>query len=48
MAILPRNSDGSLEHAARILLAARTLGRVSRLTREQVEALDRMRGNLFV
>jgi L-fuculose-phosphate aldolase len=34
----------SLEHAARILLAARVLGRVSRLTREQTEALDRMRG----
>ncbi len=34
----------SLEHAARILLAARVLGRVSRLTREQTQALDRMRG----
>lgn len=34
----------SLEHAARILLMARTLGRVSRLTREQIDALERMRG----
>lgn len=34
----------SLEHAARILLTARTLGRVSRLTREQIDALERMRG----
>ena len=34
----------SLEHAARILLAARALGRVSRLTREQIDALERMRG----
>jgi L-fuculose-phosphate aldolase len=33
-----------LEHAARILLAARALGRVSRLTREQIDALERMRG----
>lgn len=37
----------SLEHAARILLAARTLGRVSRLTREQIEALERMRGTSY-
>jgi L-fuculose-phosphate aldolase len=36
----------SLEHAARILLAARVLGTVSRLTREQVDALERMRGTL--
>jgi L-fuculose-phosphate aldolase len=34
----------SLEHAARILLAARALGRVIRLTREQIDALERMRG----
>lgn len=34
----------SLEHAARILLAARALGRVRRLTREQIDALKRMRG----
>jgi L-fuculose-phosphate aldolase len=34
----------SLEHAARILLAARLLGRVSRLTREQLDALQQMRG----
>jgi L-fuculose-phosphate aldolase len=34
----------SLEHAARILLGARMLGRVSRLTRDQIEALERMRG----
>jgi L-fuculose-phosphate aldolase len=34
----------SLEHAARILLAARALGRVSRLTREQIDVLERMRG----
>lgn len=34
----------SLEHAARILLAARALGKVIRLTREQIEALERMRG----
>lgn len=34
----------SLEHAARILLAARALGRVTRLTREQIDALERMRG----
>ncbi|MBA3345536.1 MAG: class II aldolase/adducin family protein [Gemmatimonadales bacterium] len=34
----------SLEHAARILLAARTLGRVTRLTREQIDALERLRG----
>jgi L-fuculose-phosphate aldolase len=37
----------SLEHAARILLAARALGRVSRLTREQIDALERMRGPSF-
>ena len=34
----------SLEHAARILLAARALGKVSRLTREQTDVLERMRG----
>ncbi len=34
----------SLEHAARILLAARALGRVTRLTQEQIDALERMRG----
>lgn len=36
----------SLEHVARILLAARALGRVNRLTREQVHALERLRGSL--
>ncbi|MGH7508599.1 MAG: class II aldolase/adducin family protein [Gemmatimonadales bacterium] len=35
----------SLEHGARILLAARALGRVNRLTRDQIDALERMRGN---
>lgn len=35
----------SLEHGARILLAARSLGRVNRLTREQVDALHRLRGS---
>jgi L-fuculose-phosphate aldolase len=34
----------SLEHAARILLAARALGKVIRLTREQIDVLERMRG----
>ena len=34
----------SLEHGARILLAARTLGTVTRLTREQIDALQRLRG----
>ena len=34
----------SLEHGARILLAARALGRVNRLTREQIDVLERMRG----
>lgn len=34
----------SLEHGARILLAARSLGAVTRLTREQTEALQRRRG----
>jgi hypothetical protein len=33
----------SLEHAARILLAARHLGRVRRLTRRQVAALELLR-----
>ncbi|HEX6106735.1 MAG TPA: class II aldolase/adducin family protein [Gemmatimonadales bacterium] len=35
----------SLEHGARILLAARGLGRVNRLTREQTDALQRLRGS---
>lgn len=35
----------SLEHGARILVAARALGRVNRLTREQIDVLERMRGN---
>ena len=35
----------SLEHGARILLAARSLGRVTRLTREQTDALQRLRGS---
>ncbi len=35
----------SLEHGARILLAARGLGRVVRLTREQMDALQRLRGS---
>jgi L-fuculose-phosphate aldolase len=34
----------SLEHAARILLAARAVGRINRLTPEQIDALDRLRG----
>jgi L-fuculose-phosphate aldolase len=34
----------SLEHGARILLAARTLGTVTHLTREQIDALQRLRG----
>ena len=34
----------SLEHGARILLAARALGTVNRLTREQIDALRRLRG----
>lgn len=34
----------SLEHGARILLAARALGPVNRLTREQIDALQRLRG----
>ena len=34
----------SLEHGARILLAARALGTVHRLTREQIDALQRLRG----
>jgi L-fuculose-phosphate aldolase len=34
----------SLEQGARILLAARTLGTVTRLTREQIDALQRLRG----
>jgi L-fuculose-phosphate aldolase len=35
----------SLEHGARILLAARGLGRAVRLTREQIDALQRLRGS---
>jgi L-fuculose-phosphate aldolase len=35
----------SLEHGARILLAARALGRVNHLTRDQIDVLERMRGN---
>jgi L-fuculose-phosphate aldolase len=35
----------SLEHGARILLAARALGAVNRLTRDQIVVLERMRGN---
>ena len=35
----------SLEHGARILLAARALGRVNQLTRDQIDVLERMRGN---
>jgi L-fuculose-phosphate aldolase len=34
----------SLEHAARILLAARGLGAVTRLTPEQIHALELVRG----
>jgi hypothetical protein len=34
----------SMEHAARILLAARALGRRNRLSQEQIAALERMRG----
>ncbi len=34
----------SLEHSARILLAARALGRVTRLTPEQIHALELLRG----
>ncbi|HEU4681405.1 MAG TPA: class II aldolase/adducin family protein [Gemmatimonadales bacterium] len=35
----------SLEHGARILFAARALGGVNRLTRDQIDVLERMRGN---
>jgi L-fuculose-phosphate aldolase len=35
----------SLEHGARILLAARALGRVNQLTRDQIDVLERMRGS---
>ncbi len=35
----------SLEHGARILLAARSLGQVNRLTREQTDVLLRRRGS---
>lgn len=35
----------SLEHAARILLAARAIGRVRRLSPRQLGALERMRGH---
>jgi L-fuculose-phosphate aldolase len=34
----------SLEHGARILMAARALGAVNHLTRHQIDALERMRG----
>ena len=34
----------SLEHSARILLAARLLGRITRLSPDQIDALDRLRG----
>lgn len=34
----------SLEHAARILLAARSLGRVTKLTPDQMHDLERLRG----
>ncbi|HEX5387583.1 MAG TPA: class II aldolase/adducin family protein [Gemmatimonadales bacterium] len=34
----------SLEHAARILFAARALGRVTRLTTDQLQALQHLRG----
>lgn len=34
----------SLEHGARILLAARALGTINRLTREQIDAIQRLRG----
>jgi L-fuculose-phosphate aldolase len=34
----------SLEHSARILLAARALGQIARLTPEQISALDQRRG----
>ena len=34
----------SLEHSARILLAARVLGRTTRLSPDQIDALDRLRG----
>jgi L-fuculose-phosphate aldolase len=37
----------SLEHGARILLTARALGGVNHLTREQIDVLERMRGNSF-
>lgn len=36
----------TLEHAARILLSARSLGRVIRLTPDQMHDLDRLRGKL--
>lgn len=36
----------SLEHAARILLAARSLGQVIRLTPDQMHDLERLRGKL--
>jgi L-fuculose-phosphate aldolase len=35
----------SLEHGARILLTPRALGGVNHLTREQIDVLERMRGN---
>ena len=35
----------SLEHGAKILLTAHTLGRVNRLSRDQIVVLERMRGS---
>jgi len=35
----------SLEHGARILLACPALGRVNQLTRDQIDVLERRRGN---
>jgi L-fuculose-phosphate aldolase len=40
-----RSRMESLEHGARILIAARALGRVNRLTKEQVTVLEQTRGN---
>jgi L-fuculose-phosphate aldolase len=41
---LARTRMETLEHAARILLAARSLGRVTRLTPDQMHDLERLRG----
>jgi L-fuculose-phosphate aldolase len=35
----------TLEHAAKIILAARSVGRVNRLTPEQIETLELLRGH---